>query len=118
MIDNGGRAALQRFDGTEHRRPFHHFEVELNIEPPPDVLKYFEEAGWLFGRGWHTAGERGIEMVMTTHHSRRYGTHHSSTSAVGFIGNEFLHRPSTCCSIAATAPEVGTKPISPTPLMP
>ena len=34
------------------------------------------------------------------------------------IGNSFLHIPSNAFSAAATAPAVGTRPISPTPFIP
>ena len=97
-------------------------EVEGDVEPPPDLLEDRRGSrsasppapacpapapstgggGRRPGPGWSTARLVGRRPVTPAGHRQ----HRCAT------------RPSTSCRAAATAPAVGTRPISPTPLTP
>ena len=44
VVDDRGRAVLERLEGAEHRRPADHLEVEGRVEAPPDLLEDLLEA--------------------------------------------------------------------------
>ncbi len=121
VVDDRGRPTHQGLRGPEHRRPAQHVQVERGVQPPPDLLEDRREVGRLLRRRGHAAGERRVEVVVAADQPRRRGGHQSSEPAPlpdGRIGRTVRHWPSTACNAAATAPDVGTRPISPTPLMP
>ena len=119
VVDDGGRAALERLEGTEHGRPADHLEVEGGVEAPPDLLEDLHERRRRPGRRRHPAGQRRVEVVVAADEPGSWWR-----SLVGArrgparIGSVVRQPPSRSCRAAATAPAVGTRPISPTPLMP
>ena len=44
MVDDRGRAVLERLERAEHRRPADHLQVERRVEAPPDLLEDLLEA--------------------------------------------------------------------------
>ena len=123
MIDDRGGAALERLERSEHRRPPDHLEVERDVEPPPDLLEDVDEPIRRRGRRGHAharAPSTGGDARTRVRASSRSRVDHSSESADALrrIGRVDRHPPSRSCKAAATAPAVGTRPISPTPLMP
>jgi hypothetical protein len=66
VVDDGGAAALQRFDRAEHRRPTDHLEVERGVESPPHLFEDLEERGGLLRRRRHAARQRRVEVMVPT----------------------------------------------------
>ena len=63
-----------------------------------------------------TAGDGGARQKEAQRRAARGGA--ARAAAESFIGRRVRHDPSNSCSAPATAPAVGTRPISPTPLAP
>ena len=115
VVDDGGAARLQRLQRAQLGRPLDDVEVERPVEAPPDQLQDVGEAGGRAGRGGHPPGQCGIQVMVGADQPGRgagQGVPHSP------MGRLLCHVPLWARSAAATAPAVGTKPISPTPLMP
>ena len=137
MVDDRGRSTLERLQRAQHRRPPDHLEVEGAVEPPPHEL---EDLGKLSGRArrcGHPPSQGRVEVVVSADEAARharfgevvrderyiYRIAHSSVAPAAAptgtrIGSDDRQRPSRSCRAAATAPAVGTSPISPTPLIP
>ncbi len=64
VVDDGGRARLERLDRAEQRRPAHELEVEGQVEPPPHLVEDLREVGGRGRRRRHAPGERGVEVVV------------------------------------------------------
>jgi hypothetical protein len=67
MIDDGGRSRHQSLGRAKQRRPSDHVVVKRHIQPPPNLLKNFQEAGGLLRWSRHTAGESGIQVMVAAH---------------------------------------------------
>ena len=122
VVDDGGGAALERLErrrasptsaasrGRGRRR--------AATRPAPGSPG---SRGGLQRWGGHAPGQRRVEVVVAADEARRGRAHVASPRrrrAWAAWAATARHTPSTSWSAAATAPAVGTSPISPTPLMP
>ena len=129
VVDDRRATALQGLEGAEHRRPADRLGVERPVEAPPHKFEDLPEVPGCGRRRRHAACQRRVEVVVGADQPRgrrRVGVvgHRPSQSAQcsscpgAAIGNSVRHSPSCAWRAAATAPAVGTRPISPTPLIP
>jgi len=82
MIDDRGRALLERFEGAEHRGPADHLEVQRGVEAPPDLLEDLLEVCRRLRWCWHPSRERRIQMVVAADEAGR-GVLHVSRRRAG-----------------------------------
>ena len=120
-----GRLLLGRFCGARAARlgtGADHVEVDRGVEPPPDLLEDLDEVARHLRGCRHPRGQRRVQVVVGADQPRvaaGRGCREPVARARGRrIGRVVRHPPSTSWSAAATAPAVGTRPISPTPLIP
>ena len=130
VIDDRRAAPLERFERAELGRPLDRVGVERAVEPPPHQLEDLHEPGRGARRRRHAPGERGVEMVMGADQTRglvRAAEVHGATLhavgpfAVGLVDQGQLGAPLAVTGVHARPPpprRSGTRPISPTPLMP
>ena len=115
--------ALERLERAEHA-PTHRIisRSRARVEPPPDQFEDLGEgaSACVAVRACPApAPSRGGGAPQPSPGwCAPFGHPHASAPRAARIGSRARHSPSRSCSAAATAPAVGTSPISPTPLMP
>ena len=114
VVDDRRAPDRQRFQRPQPGRPGDRVEVEGLVQPPPDQLQDLPERRGRPRRRRHPAGQRRVQVVVGADQPGRDGGGPHYTD----IGSCERHWPSWAWRAAATAPAVGTRPISPTPLMP
>ena len=79
VVDDRGRPRHQCFRGAEQGTGADHVVIEGVIEPPPHLFQDLAETGRLPRRRRHPAGQRRVQVMVTTHHARRRVRHLSNT---------------------------------------
>src|ERR1700730_17707927 len=123
MVDDERRTPLEGLARGQRGGPPDHLEVEGGVETPPHLLEDLGERGRGARRRRHPPGEGRVQVVVAADErggagARRAHASSSTGPASTRIGRSVRQVPSHAWRAAATAPAVGTRPISPTPLIP